>query len=89
MEAPTNMLARLRLLSAFQALQVFDGAYVSHEIAREVIETYTGKAPIGIPEGKTLDEYLAWHEATTVESWEQQIQLSDEIVDELIAEERG
>lgn len=56
----------LRLLSAFQALQMPPGFFgVTHEQARDIIQEMTGKRPEGTPPRPTqlsaMDHYLQWH----------------------------
>lgn len=54
----------LRLLSAFQALQMPEGFYgATHEQCADVIEQLTGKRPNGKPEdvSGSLQDFLAWH----------------------------
>jgi hypothetical protein len=53
----------LRLLSAFQALQMPTGFYgVTHKQARDIVEQYTGKRPKGRHESSgDLAHYLGWH----------------------------
>jgi hypothetical protein len=62
-----NGLDELRLLSAFQALRLWSGAYgVTHKRAREVIFKITGLMPIARrkperpTEGDVVQGYLNW-----------------------------
>jgi hypothetical protein len=53
----------LRLLSAFQALEMPSGFYgVSHKQARSIVADMTGKKVRGRPSGqRSLADYLEWH----------------------------